>query len=192
VLAFALLLFLWQSTFPLTKIDVQGLSRFSPAPILKTVGLKIGAHAGKSELDAACEKLIGTGLFEGCAWKYAGGAVTFDLKESPATESVHLSVPGADEKQLWSWLAENEPLVQPKMPATDQAIQFYTKAVKRYLKNDVASSVESNLQTHETTIVFRPSNLPSITSVKFEGSQAIDAATLENKITPAAKVTAFT
>jgi outer membrane protein assembly factor BamA len=115
-----------------------------------------------------------------------------ELKEAPAGQTVHLNVPGADEKQLWAWLVDNEPLAQRKMPASDQAIQFYTKAVQRYLKQDVPSSADSNLDTHETTIAFRPSNLPSIASVKFEGAQAIDAATLEKKITPAAKGTAFT
>jgi outer membrane protein assembly factor BamA len=192
VLVFPLLLLMWQSTFQLAKLDVQGLSRFPPEAVMKTVGLKVGTQAGKAELDRACQKLIDTGLFEGCNWKYAGGAVTLELKEAPAGQTVHLSVPGVNEKQLWAWLADNEPLVQPKMPASDQAIQFYTKAVQRYLKQDMPSSVDSNLDTHETMIAFRPSNLPSIASVKFEGAQAIDAATLEKKITPAAQGTAFT
>ena len=176
----------------MTKIDVQGLSRLTPGSVLETVGLKAGTQAGKTELDRACQKLIGTGLFEGCNWKYAGGAVTLELKEAPAEQTVHLSVPGVDDKQLWAWLDDNEPLAQPKMPASDQAIQFYTRAVQRYLKQDMPSSVDSNLDTHETTIAFRPSNVPSIASVKFEGTEAIDAATLEKKLTPAAKGRAFT
>ena len=92
-----LFLFFWQSTFPLTKIDVQGLSRLTPGSVLKTVGLKAGTQVGKTELDRACQKLIGSGLFEGCNWKYAGGAVTLELKEAPAEQTVHLSVPGVDE-----------------------------------------------------------------------------------------------
>ena len=59
-------------------------------------------------------------------------------------------------------------------------------------KRDIASSIDTNLNTHETTLVFRPSNLPSIQSVKFEGTQAIDAATLEKKLAPTAQGTPFT
>ena len=192
-----LLLFLWQSTFQLAKIDVQGLARFQPKAVLATVGLKAGSNAGKAELDGTCQKLIGSGLFEGCNWKYtptssAGGTVTLDLKEAPATQTVRLTVAGVSDEQLWSWLAQNEPLVQRKMPISDDAIRFYTDAIHRYLKQDIASSIDTNLNTHETTLVFRPSNLPSVQSVKFEGTQAIDAATLEKRLEPTAHGTPFT
>ena len=192
-----LLLFLWQSTFQLAKIDVQGLARFQPKAVLATVGLKAGSNAGKAELDGTCQKLIGSGLFEGCNWKYtptssAGGTVTLELKEAPATQTVRLTVAGVSDEQLWTWLAQNEPLVQRKMPISDDAIRFYTDAIHRYLKQDIASSIDTNLNTHETTLVFRPSNLPSVQSVKFEGTQAIDAATLEKKLAPTAQGTPFT
>ena len=105
---------------------------------------------------------------------------------------MRLTVAGVSDEQLWTWLAQNEPLVQRKMPISDDAIRFYTDAIHRYLKRDIASSIDTNLNTHETTLVFRPSNLPSIQSVKFEGTQAIDAATLEKKLAPIAQGTPFT
>jgi outer membrane protein assembly factor BamA len=77
------------------------------------------------------------------------------------------------------------------MPNSDEAVQFYTRAVQRYLKQNLTPSVDVNLETRETTLIFRPSNSHSIESVKFEGAQAIDAATLESKLAPAAKGTAF-
>jgi outer membrane protein assembly factor BamA len=197
VLAFFLFLFLWQSTFQVVKIDIQGLSRFQPEAVLTTVALKANSEVGKTDLDAVCQKLIVSGLFEGCNWKYAptsstGGTLTLDLKEAPAPQTVRLTIPGVSDEQLWSWLAQNEPLVQRKMPSSDEAAKFYTDAIRRYLKQDLASSVDTNLNTHETTIVFRPANLPSIQSIKFEGAQAIDAATLEKKLAPIAQGTPFT
>lgn len=190
-------LFLWQTTFDLTKIDVQGLARFKPDAVLTTVGLKTGTTAGKAEFDAACQRLIGSGLFQGCNWKYvptSATGITLDLqlKEAPADQTVRLTIPGVDDKQLWDWFRTNEPLVERKMPGSDEAIQFYTDAVKRFLKKDIASSIDTNLQTHETTLVFRPANLPVVESVKFENTQAIDAATLEKKLTPIAKGMPFT
>jgi outer membrane protein assembly factor BamA len=141
--------------------------------------------------------LIGSGLFEGCSWKYtptssSGGIMTLDLREAPAPQTARLTVPGVSDEELWKWLAQNEPLVQRKMPASDEAVKFYTDAIRRYLKQDLASSVDTNLNTHETTIVFRPANVPSIQSVKFEGAQAIDGATLEKKLAPIAQGTPFT
>jgi outer membrane protein insertion porin family len=196
-LVLTLLFFLWQSSFQLTKIEIQGLSRLRQDAVLTTVGLRTGMTAAKADLDGACQKLIATGLFEGCNWKYTptsrtGGTVTLDLKEAPAGQTVRLTAPGADEKQVWVWLSENEPLVQPKMPSSDDAVQFYTRAIQRYLKQDVTASADTNLETHETTLVFRPSNLAPIDSVRFEGTQALDASTLEKKFTPIAKGTAFT
>jgi outer membrane protein insertion porin family len=194
---FLVALFLWQTTFEVTKIDIDGLSRFEPAAVLATVGLKSGSSAGKPEFDAACQRLIATGLFEGCNWKYmpttrTGVTLTFQLKEAEAGQKVRLSVPGVDDKTLWEWLRTNEPLVQPQMPASDEAIQFYTRAVQRFLRKDVVASVHSNLETRENTLVFRPANAPAITSVKFTGVQAIDAATLEKALSPVAQGTPFT
>jgi outer membrane protein insertion porin family len=196
VFVFALL-FLWQSSFEVTRIDIEGLSRFTPAAVLTAVELKTGASAGKPEFDAACQRLIGTGLFEGCNWKYApvsrtAVVLTLQLKEAQAAQKVRLTVPGVDDKTLWEWLRVNEPLVQPEMPASDEAIQFYTRAVQRYLKRDVVATVHSNLETRENILVFRPKDVPSITSVKFTGTQAIDAAALEKTFTPVATGTPFT
>src|SRR5215203_5705197 len=98
-IVFFLALLLWQSTFELTKIEVQGLSRFEPAAVLTTVGLKADSSAGKPEFDVACQRLIATGLFEGCNWKYVatsrtGVTLTFNVKEADAPQKVRLTVPG--------------------------------------------------------------------------------------------------
>jgi outer membrane protein assembly factor BamA len=190
-------LFLWQAAVELTKVDVQGLSRFETGAVLSSVGLKRGSTAGKPEFDAACQRLIGTGLFERCDWKTTptsttGVTLTLALKEAAAGQKVRLTVPGVDDKQLWDWLRANEPLVQPQMPASDEAIQFYTRAIQRFLKRDVIPSVQTNLESKESTLVFRPANVPTITAVKFTGAQAIDAATLEKTFAPLAQGTPFT
>ncbi len=190
-------LFLWQATFELTKIDIEGLSRFTPDAVLQTVGLKPGANAGKTEFDGACQRLIRSGLFEGCDWKYTpisttGIALAFRLKEAPAPQTVRLTLPGVPENQLWDWLRANEPLVQKTMPASDDAIEFYTQAVRRFLKGDVVSSIDTNLETKENILVFRPANLPKIESIKFEGAKVIDAAELEKIVAPIAQGMLFT
>ena len=191
-----LFVFLFFQTFELSKIDIQGLSRFAPEAIFVTTGLKSGVKAGKPEFVAACEKLVRSGMFRGCDWKYqptspTGATLTLELVEAEAPQKVRLKIPGADEKALWDWMKVNEPLVTPQMPGSDEAVQFYTNAIKRYLKQDVVSNIDTDLATKENTFSFRPANAPTIDSVKFTGAQAIDAAALEKKLNPIAKGTAY-
>jgi len=189
--------FLWQATFELAKIDIQGLTRFTPDAVLQTIGLKPGANVGKASFDDVCQKLVRSGLFEGCDWKYmptsaSGIALTLQLKEAQAPQTVRLTLPGVSESQLWDWLRQNEPLVQKTMPASDDAIEFYTQAIRRFLKQDVVSSIDTNLETKENILVFRPANLPKIESIKFEGTKVIDAAVLEKIAAPIAQGMLFT
>jgi outer membrane protein assembly factor BamA len=191
-----LALLFWQAAFDVDRIDIAGLRRFTPDAVLLTIGLKPKAKATKADFDTACQTLIKSGLFEACSWKYVpssnGIILTFELKEAPAEQKVRLTVPGVTEADLWSWLRTNGPLVQPQMPGSDDAITFYTAAIRRYLKQDVTASIDTNLQTHETTLVFRPANLEKISTVKFQGADAIPSATLEAKIAPVAKGLPFT
>jgi outer membrane protein assembly factor BamA len=191
-------LLFWQTaSFDVSKIDVNGLKRLQPADVLASISVKEGARAGKAEFDAACQRLVETGLFAGCNWKYVpvlqtGVVLTFDLTEVPAQQTVRLRVPGASDTEVWTWLRTNEPLAQPNMPVSDDAVHFYAAAVQRYLKRKVVPSVDTNLETKETTLVFRPADAPGIVSVKFEGAQAIAPATLEAKLEPVAKGTPST
>lgn len=194
---FALALFLWQSAFDVGRIDIIGSQRYQPEAVVSSIGVKPGTKAGKTELDSACRRLMETGLFDGCNWKYVPAAnnsiaVTFELKDSPATQQVRLTLPGVSEEELWKWMSANEPLVQPKMPQSDDAVRFYTAAISRFLKQEVASSIDMNLRTKETTLVFRPANLPAITSVKFDGVSAIANTALEAKLRPLAIGVPFT
>jgi outer membrane protein assembly factor BamA len=194
---FVLALLFWQTAFDVDRIDINGLHRLKPDAVKASIGMKEGTKAGKTQFEAACRRLMETGLFASCNWKYVpvsqtGVVVAIDVTEFPAEQTVRFHVPGAGDAELWNWLRANEPLVQPEIPASDEAVQFYAAAVQRYLKKDVAPSVDTNLQTKETTIVFRPAGARNIESVKFEGAQAISAATLEAKLEPIAKGTPST
>ena len=190
-------LFLWQATFELTRIDIEGLLRLKNEAVVQSIGLKPGVAAGKVEFDDACQRLIQTGLFQGCSWKYqptsaTGIALTLQLQEAPAPQTVRITVPGVESKKLWEWLRDNEPLVQAQMPTSEDAIQFYTQAVRKFLKQEVEPSIDTNLETKVTTLVFRPVNLPKIDSLRFEGAKLIEAAVLENAVAPRAKGMPFT
>ncbi len=195
---FVLALLFWQTaSFDVSKIDVNGLQRLKAADVLTSIAMKEGSRAGKAEFDAACRRLMEIGLFAGCNWKYVpvsqtAIALTIELMEAPAEQTVRLRVPGASDTEVWSWLRTNEPLAQSKMPVSDDAVQFYAAAVQRYLKRKVIPSIDTNLETKETTLVFRPADAPGIVSVKFDGAQTITPATLETRLGPVAKGTPST
>ena len=47
---FLLALFLWQTTFDVAKIDINGLARFKPDAVLATTALATGAKGGEDRV----------------------------------------------------------------------------------------------------------------------------------------------
>lgn len=190
------------SSWPVASLKVQGLSRFAEKDVAAASGLKVNAPAGVADLDEACKRLTKTGLFQSCKYRSSAasqGAIDVELTvgEMAAAQRVRFTIPGVDEKQLWAWLQKNEPLVQDHVPANDDALEFYTAAVRRFLKAegrhaDVVSAVESDLRAREQTFIFRPKNLPPIVDVAFSGESAIPEQQLRNALLPVAKGTGFT
>lgn len=186
----------------ISNVEISGAQRFSEPALAAASGLKPGGPATKAGLDGACEKLMRSGLFESCAYEYipvsqTSATVKMKVKEAPAEQTAKLNIPNVEEDRLWAWLKTNEPLVQAKMPANDDAIQFYTAAIQRFLReqklpSDVQPSIESNLATHETTLIFRPSKTADVVDVKFSGNSTITAPALEKVLQPIAKGMGYT
>ena len=170
--------------------------------MLPRPALKPGARAGVTELDMACKQLMKTGLFESCNYRYSPTAqsaidVEVAVRELPAPQRVRFAISGVDEKQLWAWLHKNEPLVKDHMPANDDAVAFYSDAVRRFLKaegrdKDMVSSVETDLRAQEQRFVFHPKDLPAIVDVAFSGASSISPPRLREAFMAGSKGTGFT
>jgi outer membrane protein assembly factor BamA len=192
-----LLLLLQAALWPVASVKVEGVQRLSAAHVAAASGVKQGDTAGSATLGEACERVMKTGLFRFCNYKYSPTSanaidVVLSVAELPAPQRVRFTIPGVDEKELWDWLKKNEPLVRDTMPSNDDAIAFYTAAVRRFLKSDVTANVESDLKTHTQTFIFRPKNLPLIQDVSFTGASSIPIERLRDALLPVAKGTPST
>lgn len=161
------------------SVQVKGGSRFRPEVIAAAAGLKKGSRAGKTELDAACQKLVVTGIFQNCNYRYMpvsdrAIAVEVQVREAPANHTARIAFPNVDEQKVWAWMAENEPIVTREMPGSDDANRFYAGAIERYMKTlggtATLTSVIDSDQEGRISIVFRPGDLPAICDVKFTGN----------------------
>ena len=190
--AFALLA---QDRWPVMRATVDGNREYSGEAVLAAAGLKSGESAGRAEFDAACNRLMATGLFSTCryAWVPAGQgiAVTFSIAELAPRQTIRVDLPGATEEQFWEWAKTNEPLLRRKLPDNGDAIEFFTRAANRFLVQrapgeQVKSHIDTDLATRQTVIVFRSANAPKIAAVRFSGNTTIPSETLVKAMTRAA------
>ena len=165
-------------------MSLEGLSGLPADSVTRIAGLTTGGPVSQADLEAACGRLMATGLFLGCQFRFADGLATFQVAQAPAEENVRIDLPGIEENDFWTWAGKNAPLLKPKMPGTNDATKLYTAAVQRFVSErspgeQVEARIETTLSTHETFLVFRPANLPRIAGLSFTGNASIGADRLE-------------
>lgn len=196
VLAAMPLIALGQDAFPIASIEIRGNGRFSTEAVVRASGLSAGQRATPAEIEAACNRLIATGLILGARYQFkpAPGkqayAVTLEIQEADDLYDIRIDVPGVEEAAAWKWLEANDGLALSRGPTTAIALDYYKAAIERFLGEngraaEVASSLRSDLRTGRVYAIFRPTVLERITAVKFEGAAAIPPAVLDKAITPA-------
>jgi outer membrane protein assembly factor BamA len=187
-----------QESFPIASIEVQGAARFQPDAVIRASGLALQQPAKPADFEAACQRLAGTGIFETARYQFKpsgteppGYALTLLVSEAGDLQPVRLDFAGLDPAAAWKWFEQNEPLIQPQMPSTDQAAAFYTAAVERMLAaqgraGKAALRLRNDPETGGVAAIFRPESLPVMKSFRFEGAQSVPAATLEKAMASAA------
>src|ERR1700681_3379006 len=74
--------------WPIESLSVEGNQNYTKEQILGVAGLKMGQMAGKSQFDAARDRLVATGVFETVSYRFApakdsdGYAATFQVVEA--------------------------------------------------------------------------------------------------------------
>ncbi len=136
-----------------------------------------------------------TGMFRSANYRYdpkssggkTGYALTLLIGEDPQTGGVLLDFPGVNSNAFWEELRKSSPLVRPEMPANSRAEAYYRAAIESTLKlrgqpQQVASASEGDLGSKAVVTIFRPANLPRITTVQFTGNQAISTKSLHDAL----------
>ena len=178
------------------SIRVEGNGRYPAAAVIAASGLKPGVSASTEELAAAAQRLMDTGLFSSTNYRYVPARsqdkpvidVTLVVGEISDLRPCRIQIPGTDEESVWTWLRENEPLVQKAIPANDAAEAFYVRAVERFMAERLGrkEKVIAKLAGPSLFYLFRPEILPRVAALRFEGNQAIPAADLVKALGPVA------
>jgi len=140
----------------LNRVAFEGLSGLPADSVARLAGLVTGSVVGQTDLESACGRLMATGLFLGCQFRFADGLATFQLAQAPAEQDVRIDLPGIEEADFWKWATRNAPLLKPKMPGTNAATKLYTDAVQKFVSErlpgeQVDARIETTLSTHATT-----------------------------------------
>ncbi len=186
--------------FPIESIQVEGLQRLNPAPVIAASGLKVGQKADKPDFEAAAARLLATGVLASVGYRYTssgtgnGFALTFEVVEVAQLFPVHFEELPGTEAELLKVLAAADPLFINPVPATVPVIKRLENALNAHLKIDppVVGKVLAD-RPEEIMLLFRPNRpRPTVAAVTFTGNKVYATPELQVKMAGVAIGTLFT
>jgi outer membrane protein insertion porin family len=180
--------------WPIQRLSVEGNKDYTAEQVLAVAGLKVGQMAGRTEFDAARDRLLASGSFENVSYKFAPDEekksyiATFQVVETPTAYPVRMEDLGVPSKDVEDYLRQKDPLFNTaRLPATRPVLDRYAKLVQEYLdskgsKEKVKAEVTSDAP-EQFSIVFHPSKpLPAVARVTFEGNKVLTQTVLQDAI----------
>jgi outer membrane protein insertion porin family len=170
--------------WPIQSLAVEGSPDYPSDQVLAVAGLKIGQLAGKTEFDAAHDRLLASGLFETVGYRFEPGPdgkgykAVFQVTEVGPILPVRFNNLGAPDADLEAMLRAKDPLyIKGKLAASRPLIERYSAWIKEYLAaRNADSKITGGVSPwpEQLTVVFRPDrDLPVVALVSFEGGKAI-------------------
>jgi outer membrane protein insertion porin family len=125
----------------LDKIEVSGLQRVTEAQVIEASGLEVGQQVDVAALDAAAERLLGTGLFTKLGYRYrtkgVEAVVTFEVEESKAERNIPVvfdNLVWFTDEELARAVRNELPTFDGKAPESSGAVASITRALERLLR----------------------------------------------------------
>src|SRR5579863_6477956 len=181
--------------WPIQSLSVEGNRNYTAAQIVAVSGLKVGQLAGKSEFEAARDRLVATGAFETVSYRFApakdkdaeGYAASFQVVEAGPIYPLGFEGLKAPAAEISAWLKSKDPLYGPKIPATSEMLTRYARSIEEFLATkNLHEKVAGKLVPtgpNQFAIVFRTDRpLATIAEVNFEGNQAVPTTLLQKTI----------
>jgi outer membrane protein insertion porin family len=184
----------------LDKIEVSGLQRMTEAQVVEASGLEVGQQVDAPALDAAAERLLGTGLFTKVSYRYrtkgAEASVTFEVEESKAERNVPVVFDN------FVWFTDEElaravrvelPTFDGKAPESSGAVASITRALERLLRaRQIAGQVDyipsADMAGGNAKHIFSVKGVRTpICALQFPGASAIPEKELVANSTPLLK-----
>jgi outer membrane protein insertion porin family len=178
------------TSYTVETLTVRGNHAYSAAQILAVAGLSVGQKAGKSEFDAAREKLEATGAFDHVSYLFLpskdgeGYDASYEVAEVAQIYPVRFQDLPATDAQIRAWLARKDPLFGAKIPATKPVVDRYVAWISEFLAGQgYHQPLAGKLSTdggEEMALLFRPAKGPgAIAHVIFTGAGEIPAGILQ-------------
>ncbi len=124
-------------TASLHEIRTEGLKTFSEAQVVTLSQLEKGSQVGKTELQAAADRLLQTGLFAKVNYTFQtradGLTVTFQLEEAPRVPIYFDNLPWFTDGELGDAIRKKAPFFDGTLPEAGAAVDLATEAVQELL-----------------------------------------------------------
>jgi outer membrane protein assembly factor BamA len=180
--------------WPIASLTVEGNRTYTTAQVLAVAGLKLGQTAGKTEFEAARDRLVASGAFETVSYRFGqspkgeGISATLEVAEVQQVYLVDFQDLHVSSLDLDAYLRGKDPIyARERLPATQPVLARYSRWIEDFLKSkgidekiqgSVAPSPEGGY-----AIVFRPARpLPTVAQVTFQGNQVISQDQLRQAI----------
>jgi outer membrane protein assembly factor BamA len=125
------------ATANLHEIRTEGLKTFQEAQVVALSQLEKGSQVGKSELQAAADRLLQTGLFAKVNYTFQtrgdGLTVTFQLEEAPRVPVYFDNIPWFSDGELADAIRKKAPFFDGTLPEAGAVLDQATDAVKDLL-----------------------------------------------------------
>jgi outer membrane protein insertion porin family len=167
-------------------LKVEGIHNYTADQILAVAGIHAGDTAGKTEFEAARQRLLATGVFATAGYHFApakdnkGYDASFEVSEIEQMYPARFQNLPATDAELRDWLKQKDPLFAPKIPATKPELDRYAQWIAEFLaKRDYHEPVAGRViaeNPSELVIVFLPAKgLPVVARAIFANTGAVAA-----------------
>jgi outer membrane protein assembly factor BamA len=154
------------ATTSLREVRVDGQRHLSEAQIAALTGLVAGSQVGRSDLQAAADKLVQTGLFAKVSYNFetrTGVVVTYHVQESPRIPAYFDNIPWFADSELEDAIRKKLPFFDGTLPEAGGTVDQAADAVKELIASH-------GLQvTLEHQVIASPTGEGTIQMFKVEG-----------------------
>ncbi len=170
----------------LQKIEVSGLKRMSEAQLIERSGLETGQPVDVPALDAAAERLLGTGLFTRLSYRYRtqgdAATVTFEVEEAKRESNIPVIFDNFiwfSEEELSRAVKKQLPSFDGTAPETDGAVASITRALAQLLgERKIPAQIEyitsASVAGTDAKHIFSAGGVPiPICAVAYPGAAAV-------------------
>jgi outer membrane protein insertion porin family len=180
--------------WPIESLKVEGNHSYKPEQVLAIAAMKAGQVVGRTEFDAARDRLLASGAFDTVSYKFApeagtrGFVATFTVTEIEQVYPVQFDDLHVSERDLTATLKAKDPIfADGKLPASQPVFQRFEKWVQEYLAaKGITEKIIGGVmpgRLGEFVISFHPDRpLPAVALIFFKGNQVVSQNTLQDVI----------